>query len=139
VVGGWRSASLEVGGIRQRSEVGSQRSEDRGQKITRPKAQLSSSFASFIRARCASVFAKTSTRQAASPAPPAVSATSGFPVSLVLSFVVKGGGKRKGIPLQTNEGQPNEGQPFLLGSQPYGVGFGVGGGTLDSNEVVDLG
>ena len=134
MVGGWRSASLEVGGIRQRSEVGSQRSEDRGQKITRPKAQLSSSFASFIRARCASVFAKTSTRQAASPAPPAVSATSGFPVSLVLSFVVKGGGKRKGIPLQTNEGQP-----FLLGSQPYGVGFGVGGGTLDSNEVVDLG
>jgi hypothetical protein len=51
-----------------------------------------------------------------------------------LSFVVKGGGKRKSIPLQTNEGQP-----FLLGSQPYGVGFGVGGGTLDSNEVVDLG
>ena len=51
-----------------------------------------------------------------------------------LSFVVRGRGKRKGIPLQTNEGQP-----FLLGSQPYGVGFGVGGGTLDSNEVVDLG
>jgi len=51
-----------------------------------------------------------------------------------LSFVVRGKGKRKGIPLQTNEGQP-----FLLGSQPYGVGFGVGGGTLDSNEVVDLG
>ena len=125
---------LEVGGIRQRSEVGSQRSEDRGQKITRPKAQLSSSFASFIRARCASVFAKTSTRQAARPAPPAVSATSGFPVSLALSFVVRGRGKRKGIPLKINEGQP-----FLLRSQPYGVGFGVGGGTLDSNEVVDLG
>jgi len=31
-VGGWRSASLEVGGIRQRSEVGSQRSENRRQK-----------------------------------------------------------------------------------------------------------
>jgi hypothetical protein len=29
-VGGWRSASLEVGGIRQRSEIGGQRSEDRG-------------------------------------------------------------------------------------------------------------
>ena len=27
---GWRSASLEVGGIRQRSEIGGQRSEDRG-------------------------------------------------------------------------------------------------------------
>ena len=31
-VGGWRSASLEVGGIRQRSEVGSQRSENRRQR-----------------------------------------------------------------------------------------------------------
>jgi len=50
-----------------------------------------------------------------------------------LSFVAKGGGKRKGIPLQINEGQP-----LLLRSQPYGVGV-VGGGTLDSNVVVDLG
>ena len=31
-VGGWRSASLEVGGRRQRSEVRSQRSEDRRQE-----------------------------------------------------------------------------------------------------------
>ena len=34
-VGGWRSAALEVGGIRQRSEVGSQRSEDKGLLGTR--------------------------------------------------------------------------------------------------------
>lgn len=40
---------------------------------------------------------------------------------------------RKGIPLQVNEGQP-----FLFRSQPYGVGV-VGGGTLESNVVVDLG
>ena len=31
-----------------------------------------------------------------------------------LSFVVRGRGKRKGIPLQINEGQP-----FLFGSKPY--------------------